>query len=112
MDDKELVIESSCGKVQIDSTGAPIGAARIDPAQAYIGVPPLLKDVIDLDSADNWSKIMAMVDYTYKGVSMAMDSLDRETGFSVKVKNLVEEGRNLLFKPNLVTPADIDPETH
>ena len=112
MEDKELFIESSVGKVQADSSGAAIGAARIDPARAYIGIPPLLKDVIDSNSAENWSKIMAMADYTFEGVSTAMDTLDRETGFGEKVKKLVEEGQNLLFKPNIVTPTDIDPATH
>lgn len=82
MDTHKIRIDSPIGKTRTDSIGAAIGAVRMESARAYLGIPPLLNEVIDQDSDNAWSKIIAMIDYTYEGLRVAMEALERETGFS------------------------------
>ncbi|MEE8398730.1 MAG: hypothetical protein V3S89_06975, partial [Desulfobacterales bacterium] len=96
----------------IDNSGVAIGAARMDPSLSYTAIPGLLKDVINHNDEEAWGQIRSHIDYTYRGLSCAMGALEAETGFSRKILERIERGQNLLFKPNLVSPASYDPVTH
>jgi len=109
---KTMVIDSPIGKQQVDSSGAPIGVVRMDVEQSYAGVGELLKEYINDSDQEAWEKIKAKIDYTYKGLDLALSSLEEETSFGLKMNSRLEKGQKLLFKPNLVNPANIDPQTH
>ncbi|MDI6858125.1 MAG: DUF362 domain-containing protein [Dehalococcoidia bacterium] len=111
-DNAAATVRSSLGELPLDSSGAPIGAARIDPQKSYAEIPALLKQVIDEDSAAAWASIREKIDYTYEGIDAALGSLDEATGFDAWLRDELRCGKKLLFKPNLVTPMCIDPITH
>jgi len=48
------VVDSPLGQLSIDVEGSPVAAVRMDPAQAYVGVPGLLRSVINEDDAETW----------------------------------------------------------
>jgi hypothetical protein len=96
---------------KIDSTGAAIGGVRIDPAKAYSPIPQLLQRYINEGDEKAWREIVQRIDYIYAGIGKSLTALDKETGFSREVKARVEQGQNLLFKPNLVNPSSIEPVT-
>lgn len=112
MENNSLIVDSPLGNVRPDTRGAAIGACRIDPDRSYIGIPLLLQAVINENSDSAWNRIVSHIDYTYEGVSIAMEALKKETGFAETIQTRVNNGQNLLFKPNLVSPSDIDPMTH
>jgi len=107
-----IVVDSTIGKLSIDATGSPVAAVRMNPAQAYIGVPELLKSFIDESNTAAWEKIKEKIDYIYGNLDHALNRLNEETGFGEQVKSRIQEGKRLLFKPNLVNPRVIDPATH
>ncbi len=107
-----VTVDSPLGKAEPDSTGAPVTVVCLDPLQAYVGVPDLLKKVIDESSAEAWQKIRERIDYIYNNLALALSLLDRVTNFSRTVKSEVATGKKLLFKPNLVAPTSLDPITH
>jgi len=107
-----LSVETPLGKSRIDTDGSPIGAVRLDPASAYIGIPALLQSVINEDNTAKWQEICSRIDYTHNAIAIALEALDAKTGFSSRIQQRVERGQNLLFKPNLVAPSDIDPVSH
>jgi hypothetical protein len=107
-----MTVQSSIGENRLDSNGAAIGAARMDPANAYGAIPLLLQDYINRGSESSWQEILRRIDNVYLTVSKAMDELDIEEPFSGEVKKLVESGKKLFFKPNLVWLPAIDPKTH
>ena len=106
------IVDSPLGKVFIDSTGAPIGAVRMDPAKSYASIPQLLQKVINESDPGAWDQIKEKIDYTYAGLDYALRPLAEATGFGEKVKALVKEGKRVLFKPNIVSPLCIDPIAH
>jgi len=105
-------VESTIGRVSIDSEGSPVAILRLDPSQAYCGFPALLKSAIDEPDSGAWQRIKAGIDYVHCGLDDVLGALDRETAFSQNLKVLLAQGRKLLFKPNLVSPICIDPDTH
>lgn len=109
---RELTVQSSIGKRELDRGGSAIGAARMDPGQAYRAIPPLLKEYIDTGSENNWIKIRQIIDSLYITVSAAMEALDAAAPFSQEVTRALEAGKKLLFKPNLVMLPSLDFQTH
>ncbi len=109
---KARTVRSPIGEVRTDSTGSAIGVVRLDPERSHRGVPALLKQVIDAESTQDWEAIKAKIDYTCEGLSQALEPLDGETGFAERIRRQLEEGKKLLFKPNMVAVLAIDPVTH
>jgi len=112
MTDSVKVVDSPFGRVEIDSGGSSIGAARIDPERAYDRIGELLKDVINESSEEAWAEIVSRIDYIFTGVGLAMEALDSDINFSAEVKARIEQGQKLFFKPNIVSPGTIDRITH
>ncbi|MBI4766996.1 MAG: DUF362 domain-containing protein, partial [Deltaproteobacteria bacterium] len=83
-----------------------------DPEKSYAGVGLLLQQVINDSNSEAWEKINAKIDYTYEGLDRALAPLKEETGFEKEIKDRLNRGQKLLFKPNLVSPINIDPKTH
>lgn len=106
------IVDSPIGKASLDRTGSAIAVVRMDPLQAYVEVPGLLKRVIDESDTEAWQKIRERIDYIYNNLALALGLLDRETSFSQTVRSEVATGKKLLFKPNLVAPTSLDPLTH
>ena len=108
----EIRLNSPLGQRLPDSSGSPVGVARLDPEKSYVGIGELLKQVIDESSQEAWDKIKAKIDYTYEGLDLALAPLKEETGFEKEIKDRLNKGQKLLFKPNLVSTSNIDPYTH
>jgi hypothetical protein len=109
---RELTVGSPIGKVKLDRTGSAIAAIKVDPAQAYSGMPGLLKSVIYESNPNSWKQIKEKIDYTYAGLGQMLNELDEETHFTEKIKSQIKIGKKLLFKPNLVAPTCIDNLSH
>ncbi len=113
MDDrKPMIVDSPVGKQAVDSTGSPLGVARMDVEQSYAGIGELLQKYINSSDQEAWEKIKAKTDYTYESLDPALAALERESGFGPEIKKRLEKGQKLFFKPNLVNPQSIDPQTH
>ena len=108
----EIRIDSPLGKRLPDSAGAPVGVVRLDPEKSYAGVGELLQQVINDSSEEAWDRIKAKIDYTYEGLDFALSPLREETGLEEELGARLGKGQKLLFKPNLVSIFNIDPETH
>ncbi len=108
----KVEIETPLGKRLPDSGGSAVGVARMDPEKSYAGVGILLQQVINDSDQKAWDKIKAKIDYTYEGLDSALAPLKEETGFEKEIKDRLKQGQKLLFKPNLVNPINIDPQTH
>jgi len=106
------IVDSPMGKQEIDSAGSPVGVVRMDVNRSYAGVGQLLQDYINSSNQDAWDKIRAKIDYTYTNLDRALASLETETGFSREITSRLGKGQKLLFKPNLVSVRNIDPQTH
>jgi hypothetical protein len=91
--------------------GAAIAVARVAVEKSYPGIAPLLKEVIRNRDEAAWGEIKARIDYTFRHVDAALSALDKETGFLSQVRGRLEQGRKLLFKPNLVSMESINPYT-
>jgi hypothetical protein len=109
---EKIEIETPIGKRLPDSAGSPVGVVRIDPERSYAGVGLLLQQVINDSSQEAWDKIRAKIDYTYEGLDLALAPLKEETGLEKELRDRLNQGQKLLFKPNLVSPINIDPQTH
>jgi hypothetical protein len=109
---EKIKIETPIGNRLPDSTGSPVGVVRLDPEKSYAGVGLLLQQVINDSSQEAWDKIKAKIDYTYEGLDYILGPLKEETGFEKEIKARLDKGQKLLFKPNLVAPINIDPQTH
>jgi len=105
-------LNSPLGQRFPDSSGSPVGVARIDPEKSYAGVGDLLEKVINESSDDAWIKIKAKIDYTYEGLDFALTPLKEKTDLEKEIRGRVNQGQKLLFKPNLVSIMNIDPQTH
>jgi len=109
---KVTTVDSSIGKREVDSAGAPIGVVRMETVKSYAGVGELLQDYINNGNEGAWREIKKKIDYTYQELDFALAALEAETGFSAEIKARVAKGQKLLFKPNLVSIFNIDPQTH
>src|SRR3989304_9048316 len=105
-------MRSTMGDLYPDSSGSPVGIVRMNPAQSHLGVPALLKRVIDQSNRGAWEEIRAKIDYTYENLHCALQALEVETGFAKEIKARIGKGKKLFFKPNLVFPRNIDPVSH
>jgi hypothetical protein len=95
-----------------DASGSLVTVARIEPEKAYVGVPELLRRVIDESDAESWRRIREKIDYIYANLDHVLGALGAETDFGERIREEVGRGKKLLFKPNLVIPEHIDPLTH
>ncbi|AKJ39284.1 DUF362 domain-containing protein [Methanosarcina barkeri] len=109
---KGAVVDSQLGKRKVDSEGSPVAGSRMDVSKTYAGIPVLLQKVIDENNTAAWAEIVERIDYIYANLDHSLGGLDRETGFASKVKSQIQDGKKLLFKPNLVNPTAIDAGTH
>ena len=109
---KIMTFDSPLGKKESDSTGSPVGVVRMDVNKSYAGISELLQKVINDSDQESWDQIKAKIDYTYNIIDYALAFIEQETSFSLQIKERLEEGQKLLFKPNLVNPMNIDPLTH
>ena len=109
---QDILVNSPIGRTKVDKSGSAVTVARIDAAQAYVGVPNLLKEFIDNSNTKAWEEIKKKIDYIYSNLDYVLGQLETETRFGQKVKAEVEAGKKLLFKPNIVAPTNIDPITH
>ena len=109
---KTINFDSPLGKQVNDSSGSPIGVVRMDVKKSYVGVSALLQKYINNSDQESWSKIKEKVDYTFESIDYALTPLEKETAFFTQIKEKLEKGQKLLFKPNLVNPMCIDPQTH
>ena len=109
---KGSLIESPVGKLPLDSSGSPIGVVHLDPARSYSGIGTLLQQYIKNSDSGAWEIIKSKINYTYECLDFALGTLEKETGFSALVKSKIGIGQKLLFKPNLVNPFNINPQSH
>jgi hypothetical protein len=109
---KGMSVDSPIGRRKLDAAGSAVGVVRMDATRSYTGISELLQEYINHFSGEAWQKIKAKIDYTYENLDLALAALDAETGFGREVAARVARGQKLLFKPNLVNPLNIDPQTH
>ncbi len=113
MDQAEAkVMDSPLGKREADSKGAPVGVVRMDADRSYAGVGELLQEYLSHSSQEAWDKIKAKIDYTYEGLDLALAPLEAATNLKSEITSRLGKGQKLLFKPNLVSPASINPQTY
>jgi hypothetical protein len=105
-------IDSPLGRRLLDSSGSPVGVARLDPEKSYAGVGVLLQQVINESSEEAWDKVKAKIDYTYEGLDFALAPLTEKTNLENEIRERLDQGQKMLFKPNLVSVTNIDPQTH
>jgi hypothetical protein len=109
---QDLIVESPLGRKPIDSAGSPIGVARMDVENSYAGIGPYLQRFIDSGDKEAWKEIKRKIDYMYDHLGLALEPLDAETGLGKEMLSRLKKGLKLLFKPNLVSVRNIDPQTH
>jgi len=109
---KDKHLRTAIGEQAVDTDGSPVGVVRVDVERSYAGIGELLKDYINDSHQGAWNEIRERIDYTYECLDMAIGMLEKETDFGKQVKERIEEGQKLFFKPNLVTPLSIDCQTH
>jgi hypothetical protein len=107
-----LALTSAVGKVDIDRSGSPVGVVRMDVNKSYSGIEGLLQEYLNNSSQGAWDRIKAKIDYTFENLNFALGPLETETGFRKEIYTRLEKGQKLLFKPNLVGPRCINPETN
>ena len=95
-----------------DSSGSLVTVVKLNADEAYVGVPDLLKRVIDESDEESWRSICHKIDYIYTNLDHVLGILEEETGYGKRINSEVKNGKKLLFKPNLVIPEHIDPFTH
>jgi len=108
---ERLIVDSSLGRQPVDISGSAIGVSRMDPGESYAGTGELLQKWIRDSDQEAWSEIKAKIDYTYENLDLALSPLEAETSFSKEIKSRIKKDQKLLFKPNLVGVAHIDPQT-
>ncbi|UCD57751.1 MAG: hypothetical protein JSV16_01180, partial [Candidatus Hydrogenedentota bacterium] len=84
----------------------------MDVSKSYAGIDELLREYINHSTQGAWDEIRCKIDYTYEKLDFALTPLEAETGLSREIRLRTEKGQKLLFKPNLVNPANIDPQTY
>ena len=105
-------VETPIGRRAVDSDGSPIGAVRLEVERSYAGIGDLLKDFLNGSNEEAWKKIREKIDYTFACLDIALGALEKETRFRDEMLERIEKGQKLFFKPNLVTPLNIDHQTH
>ncbi len=103
---------SEIGEIILDHQGAALGVARMEAEKSYQGIGELLKKVIEADDLDAWNTITHKIDYTYTHLDKALQALEAEERFLDPIRQQVQSGKKLLFKPNLVSVENIEPRTH
>ncbi|MHC4105433.1 MAG: DUF362 domain-containing protein, partial [Planctomycetota bacterium] len=111
-DRKSYIVDSAFGKCDTDHKGSAVGVVRMDPQKAYTGIGELLQEYINYSNREAWESIKSKIDYMYENLDFALDPLDAETHFGKEIKTRLDKGRKLLFKPNIVSATNIDPQTH
>ena len=102
-------VHTAVGDGMIDTEGAAVAVARMDAAKSYQGAGLLLRKVIRDGDTAAWEAIKAGIDYTYESVARMLSELERQTGFLSEIGHHLDQGRKLLFKPNLVSAESVDP---
>jgi len=109
---EDNTINTTIGKLNSDTSGSPVAVIRMDPQQSYLDVPELLQSFINETNDQAWEQIKEKIDYTYNNLVLLLEELNRETYLDSQVKDWLKEGKKLLFKPNIVNPACMDPVSH
>ena len=109
---KKMSVNSPVGSRRVDDAGSAVGVVRMDAARSYSGTGELLQAYINQSDEAAWQKIRAKIDYTCECLDLALAPLNAETDFGRQAKSRTATGQYLLFKPNLVVPFNIDPQTH
>ena len=112
MGPEKLVADSPFGRTAVDAVGSPIGVARLTVDESYAGAGELLQKCIDDGDTEAWQAITRKIDYTFRGLDVALGALEAATGFGREVRQRLEQGQKLFFKPNLVNAQNIHPQTH
>ena len=112
MSPEKLFADSPFGRREVDSAGSPIGVARVAVDESYAGTGELLQKCIDEGDTEAWQAIKRKIDYTFTGLDIALGGLEAETGFCREIRQRLEKGQKLFFKPNLVNAQNIHPQTH
>lgn len=107
-----FIVESPVGRRELDRIGSPVGVVRMDAEKSYAGVGELLEAFINRNDQEAWGKIRKKIDYTCEILGLALSPLETETGFGEAIRSRLNVGQKLFFKPNIVTPHCIDPQTH
>ena len=105
-------VKTPAGEKSTDDTGAPVGVVRMEPDKAYAGISAILQRYINEADTNAWQEITERINYIYENITIILDGLNEETGFGSNVQSIVRIGKKILFKPNLVSPANIDAHTH
>lgn len=108
----QVLINTPFGEISPDIDGSPIGLARIDPDKSYSGIGDLLQEFINNSDQAAWEKIRKKIDHTFECIDLALDALKKETSFHIEIESRLEKGQKLLFKPNIVNPVCINPQSH
>mgnify|MGYP001611027012 FL=1 len=106
-----MIVDSPMGRRPVDRGGPPLGVVRMDPRKSYADVGGLLQRYINDSDRRAWEEIKAKIDYTYDKVDLALAPLASATRLGETLASRVQQGQKLLFKPNLVWPTVIDPQT-
>lgn len=105
------MVDTPIGRQRVDDSGSPVGVVRMEVNKSYTGIDALLQQYINHSDAGAWKAIKTKIDYMFEQLGFALGPLEAETGFSGQIKDRIARGQKLLFKPNVVNPACIDPET-
>lgn len=109
---KSRILRTDLGEKQTDQSGSPVSVARMDAQKATAGIGLVLQKYINDNDENAWAEIMTRIDYIFENISQSMDKLNSETGFGKEIKERLQKGQKLLFKPNLVGMMGIDPVMH
>ncbi|MHB1134980.1 MAG: DUF362 domain-containing protein [Chloroflexota bacterium] len=107
-----LPLRTPVGPRPADSDGSLLSVVRLAAELSYAGTNALLQTYINDGDEQAWEEIKTKIDYTYDNVAYAMERLNEATGFGQQVTARVARGQKVLFKPNLVSTMNIDPQTH
>jgi len=111
-DTKPLTVESPIGQRKVDSAGSPVGVVRMDVDKSYADAGVLLKKFLNNSDQEAWDRIAEKIDYTFETLDLALRPLAEATGLGHEIQSRLDRGQKLLFKPNLVNPMNIDPQTN
>ena len=112
LDTNPLTVESPIGQRKTDSTGSPVGVVRMDVDKSYADVGELLQKFLNESNQEAWDRIAGKIDYTFENLDLALRPLAEATGLKNEIRPRLDKGQKLLFKPNLVNPTNIDPQTN
>jgi len=104
-------VHTIIGDGKLDHLGSPLGVSRLNVDQSYRGIDLLLQKVIRQSDEKAWEEIEAKINYTYEKLDWALSALEKETAFLAVIKQRLEKGEKLLFKPNLVSAEGYEPYT-